>query len=379
MNSNFSDLNDYNFSLDPSFIARFPKATRSSSRLLILDTLSSLKLIDSFFYELPKYLLEDDILVLNHTHVSQRKMDLVGKNGKVYDVLFVNKRKDKNWECLVRGKKKLKIGDSFYVKKDCEIHFIFQGSDKSNQYALFFPYAIPNKNENVPSHFLEQDIWKDTKDAENFFQKYGQAPIPPYFQRKAKAEDKLYYQTVYAEGESKAISIAAPTAGLHFTKELLSEIKKKGVQVESLELEIGLGTFSPLREENFTFNRLHKEIYQISPKLSKVLNGRKKRRIIAVGTTSLRALEANYREHQGVFQSGHFATDLFLKPPDQIYSIQGLITNFHLPASSLLLLVASYVGKEAILASYQHAMKKKYSFYSYGDAMFIRTAIPSYT
>jgi S-adenosylmethionine:tRNA ribosyltransferase-isomerase len=203
-----------------------------------------------------------------------------------------------------------------------------------------------------------------------FFQKEGEIPIPPYFKRKPDDTDKIRYQTIFAKNSG---SLAAPTAGLHFTDELKANLESRGVGFTGIELKIGYGTFAPLQEVNFIKGKLHKEFYSINSENAKMMKSYRQvpRKLIAIGTTTLRALESAYDNHIQEYTKLEGTTDLFIRPEDHIYSIDGLITNFHLPKSSLLLLVSAFMGVDLTLEAYRIAIQEKMRFFSYGDAMLI--------
>jgi S-adenosylmethionine:tRNA ribosyltransferase-isomerase len=204
---------------------------------------------------------------------------------------------------------------------------------------------------------------------EEVFDRIGTIPIPPYLRRRAESSDEVRYQTVYAKVPG---SVAAPTAGLHFTESLKTSLSNMGVGLAELTLSVGYGTFAPLEESQILEKKLHEESYEISESTAKLLNQtRKKGRIIAVGTTTLRALESSYEKSTNTYKSGTASTDIFITPDDTIASIDGLVTNFHLPASSIILLVAAFAGKDLVMKAYHKAIAEKYRFYSYGDAMLI--------
>ena len=379
-----TEIKDYDYSLPPELIATYPAKEREKSRLLVYQDGKKKNLEDSWFYDIGKYLLPNDLLVINNTRVSPRRLYLkrLG-DDKIFETLFVNATENGMWLCLLRGRRKLKLGEPLYCidepnSKDA-IQFIFCGAaNGENTSQMSYLLAVRkslslekiNPSNLAPSK-TEQKVksaWGNIARAEAYFEQYGHMPIPPYLSRLPQEIDKSRYQTVYA---NEAKSIAAPTAGLHFSAGLLEKLQKKhSVHIAALELRVGYGTFASLNQKNLLTNTLHTEEYYISADTAHLLN-KAKGRIIAVGTTTLRALEANFRENNEKYVSGCFQTKLFIKPPDRIYTVDGLVTNFHLPASSLMLLVAAYMDKETLLYAYKHAIQKKYRFFSYGDAMLI--------
>ena len=378
MASVLPELSDYNYPLPPELIALYPQAKREGSRLLVFSweesTGQQLELQDSYFRSIGKYLYPDDILIINNTRVSPRRLYLKNERRKeLFETLFLNMSENGAWNCLLRGRRKLRIGEILHCPAERDtnqtIQFVFNGAylgDTNSEISQLYP--LKRLPESMPPHVSPQIAWKTPEDAQAYFERYGSIPIPPYLSRDSEEIDRERYQTVYAQNPR---SVAAPTAGLHFSNELLNELQEeRGVTIATLELSVGYGTFAPLRRENLLSDSLHAEEYYIPPESAQLLN-EKQRRKIAVGTTTLRALEANFRMHGGKYVAGNFQTQLFIRPPDRIQTIDGLITNFHLPASSLLLLVSSFIGKEKLLNLYEHAIQKRYRFFSYGDAMYI--------
>jgi S-adenosylmethionine:tRNA ribosyltransferase-isomerase len=313
---------------------------------LVLDRKSQ-KIEHKFFSDILDYINSGDVLVLNDTKVIPAR--LLGykekTKGKV-EVLILKNIKDKVWEGLVNPSGRVKVGQNM----------IFDGNLLSGK--------IIDKKESGIS-LIEFDFYGD------FFQiieKIGKVPLPPYIKREAKEEDKKSYQTVFAQKEG---AVAAPTAGLHFTKELLKKIKNKGAEIVYLTLHIGLGTFRPIKVDDFKEHKLEEEFFEISPETAERINRAKmeKRRVIACGTTSVRSLETASENNFMQAQTGW--TNKFIYPPYEFKIVEALITNFHLPKSSLLLLVSAFAGKDLILKAYQEAIEREYRFYSYGDAMLI--------
>ncbi|MCB1137107.1 MAG: tRNA preQ1(34) S-adenosylmethionine ribosyltransferase-isomerase QueA [Leptospiraceae bacterium] len=366
---------EYGFPLPDRLIARYPAQFRDKSRLLALPAGADLPEHRQFF-ELPELLEPSDILVWNDTMVEPRRVRLERKTGAKMEALFLEPesisgepnsaehgphsiartRSNEAWSCLIRNAK-ARSGE-FLIHSPSGVEFRFIRKKTTSE---------SGSNEDF---YL---IAPDGLNMHNFFLEHGEMPIPPYLGREEEGLDRLRYQTVYAAAKSRGSleysSAAAPTAGLHFTAELIEKLKNKGIRICSVQLAVGLGTFSPLQEENLRRKELHRERFALPEETAELLN-RKDGRVIAIGTTTLRALESNIRQF-GKFQSGHFETSAFYHPPDTIQSIQGLITNFHLPGSSLLLLVAAFAGKQRILEAYRTAIEKEYRFYSYGDAMLV--------
>ena len=409
MENEICKLNDeYNFNLPEELIAKKPILKRDNARLLLCKNNNTK---DFYFYDLPNILEEGDLLVFNSSKVSQRRVFLKRETGGVIEAIFLknfsnNKLTEfsKIWECLLSNKSKLKDGEILGLDKNNK-----NNKNIINNKIFNFKY-LKNKYHTEKNISLVETTFNNLEEAEIFFENFGEMPIPPYFKRISENFDKEYYQSVFAEKINLIEnSAAAATAGLHFTQNLISKLKEKKIKIEFINLQIGYGTFAPLTAENFLNNNLHNEKYYISEKTAQTLNDYKKNKIgkvVAVGTTTLRALESNLRmsfidnnkseniilnfssnqniksdllEKNFFYKSGLYDTNIFLKPPDRIYSIDALITNFHLPNSSLLMLVACLCSKNYskeghrinILSYYQTAIERKYNFYSYGDAMFI--------
>jgi S-adenosylmethionine:tRNA ribosyltransferase-isomerase len=336
-------LQDYNFELEDALIARFPPPHREDARLLVVNRATSSLQSEPNFPCLLSYLQKGDLLVFNNTKVSKRRVFLRTPKGKLHECIFLEENKGA-WYCLVRNSAKIKEGD---LLQEVSGHIEFRYSRSGGKSYL------------LPSEALTEEV----------FDRIGTIPIPPYLRRRAESSDEVRYQTVYAKVPG---SVAAPTAGLHFTESLKTSLSNMGVGLAELTLSVGYGTFAPLEESQILEKKLHSESYEISESTAKLLNQtRKKGRIIAVGTTTLRALESSYEKSTNTYKSGTASTDIFITPDDTIASIDGLVTNFHLPASSILLLVAAFTGKDLVMKAYHKAIAEKYRFYSYGDAMLI--------
>ena len=339
-------LEEFDYNLPEELIAQTPIKQRDASRLMVLDKKNG-ELVHKHFYDIIDYLNPGDTLVLNDTKVLPAR--LIGEKVStkaVIEVLLLKNKEGDTWECLVKPARRIHVGDvvSFgdgLLKLTCtevkdEGIRVFEASFKGIFYELL--------------------------------DKLGTMPLPPYIHE--KLEDKDRYQTVYAKEVGSA---AAPTAGLHFTEELLEGIKEKGINVVYLTLHVGLGTFRPVKVEDVTKHKMHSEFYSLSKSVADILNKTREngKRIIAVGTTSTRTLETVY-EKFGEFREDNGFTDIFIYPGKEVKSIDGLITNFHLPKSTLIMLVSAIAGKDNILNAYNTAVKEKYRFFSFGDAMFIK-------
>ncbi len=339
------NINDFDYELDESYIAQTPLANRSNSKLMILDKKTG-AIEHTQFYNIKNYLKKGDVLVLNDTKVLPAR--LIGKKdvteAKIEILLLKNINGDV-WECLARPGKRLHLNTVINFSDELSCQIIAKKED-----------GIVHVKFNYEGIFLE------------IIEKIGLMPIPPYIHKKLKNQDR--YQTVYAKYLGSA---AAPTAGLHFTKELLAEIKKMGVEIYYVTLHVGLGTFRPVEVEDVTEHKMHSEYYCIKKDVADGLNKAKKegRNIYAVGTTSTRVLEtvaSKYNE----FRMDEGNTDIFIYPGYKFKAIDGLITNFHLPKSTLLMLVSALSSRQIILNAYEEAKKNNYRFFSFGDAMFIK-------
>lgn len=336
---------DFYFDLPEELIAQDPLEDRSSSRLLVLDKKTGAT-SHHIFREIKDYLKPGDCLVINDTKVIPAR--LYGhkeETGAVIEILLLKRRENDIWECLVKPGKKARPGAKITFGDGILEGEIIDVVDEGNR-LIQFHY------EGIFEEILDQ---------------LGEMPLPPYITHKLK--DKNRYQTVYAKNEGSA---AAPTAGLHFTKELLEQVKAKGVNIAHVTLHVGLGTFRPVKVDDVEQHHMHSEFYIVEEDQAKLINDTKKNggRVIAVGTTSCRTLESATGE-DGVLKSGSGWTEIFIYPGYKFKMIDGLITNFHLPESTLVMLVSALAGKENILHAYEVAVQEKYRFFSFGDAMLI--------
>lgn len=337
---------DFDYDLPQELIAQDPLEQRDSSRLLILDKETGER-THKIFHDIIDYLHEGDCLVINNTKVIPARLigEREGTGGKV-EVLLLKRRSDNVWETLVKpGKKarprmRLSFGGGLLHAEVQEV------VDEGNRLIRF-------EYEGIFEEILDQ---------------LGQMPLPPYITHQLK--DKNRYQTVYAKYEGSA---AAPTAGLHFTEELLEQIQAKGVKIARVTLHVGLGTFRPVKVEDVTEHHMHTEFYHVSEEAADIINETKKQggRVICVGTTSCRTIESA-ADDQGIVHATEGDTDIFIYPGYQFKVLDCLITNFHLPESTLLMLVSALAGKENIMAAYREAVEMRYRFFSFGDAMFIK-------
>lgn len=337
---------DFDYYLPESLIAQTPLLKRDNSKLMVLDRKTG-QINHDIFHNIINYLQDGDVLVLNDTKVMPARIigEKVDTSAIIELLLLKNITKD-NWQCLVKPAKRVKIGTiiSFgngKLKAKC----IRLGEDGIREFT-----------------FIYEGIFYEILD------ELGSMPLPPYI--KEKLLDKNRYQTVYAKNIG---SSAAPTAGLHFTNELLTKIKSKGIKVCYITLHVGLGTFRPVNVEDVTTHKMHSEFYSMSKETARILNETKeeKRRIIAVGTTSTRTLETIMTKY-GTFKEVSGWTDIFIYPGYKFKAIDAQITNFHLPKSTLIMLVSAFATKEIILKAYEEAVKNKYRFFSFGDSMLIK-------
>ena len=337
---------DFDYYLPEELIAQTPLKDRSSSRLLVLDKKTG-EIEHKHFYDIIDYLDKGDTLVLNNTKVIPAR--LIGEKidtKAVIEILLLKNIDGDNWECLVKPARRIKIGT------------IVSFGD-----GLLKAECIKELDEGI-RHFklIYEGILVEILD------KLGTMPLPPYIHE--KLVDQSRYQTVYAKEVGSA---AAPTAGLHFTKELLEKIKEKGINICYVTLHVGLGTFRPVTVDDVTKHKMHSEYYEMSSETANMLNKAKKegRRIISVGTTSTRTLETIISKYNEFKECSGF-TDIFIYPGYEFKAIDALITNFHLPKSTLIMLVSALASKEIILNAYKEAVNEKYRFFSFGDAMFIK-------
>ncbi len=342
-----------NYDLDPELIAQQPVPVRSDSRLLVLNRNKS-SLIDSYFRNIGDFLDPGDCLVLNDTKVLPGRFYARRKSGAILEGLFLKVNQQGQWEVMLKGLRKVKIEEQIYLNK----------RDKSD----FCRAQVIEKLDNGKCTIGLQC----TNDVFSVLEKIGFAPLPPYIRRnkaqKDFAKDSSCYQTVYA---NKPGAIAAPTAGLHFTEELIENLKKSGINFARVTLHVGAGTFKPVKADILEDHQMEPERFEITQITAEKINSAKDKggRIIAVGTTSVRTLESVAAS--GRIEPRHGQTNLFITPGYQFKLIDAMITNFHLPKSTLLALVATFAGLENILAAYKHAVDNRYRFYSYGDAMLI--------
>jgi S-adenosylmethionine:tRNA ribosyltransferase-isomerase len=364
-------VSDFHFHLPGELIAQSPLAARDGSRMLHLER-SSGRHCDRLFRDFPDRLQPGDLLVFNNTRVFAAR--LYGRrqparahavrphnstagglvHGRIEVLLTRQLSTDPHdWECLVRPGRKIGVGERLFFGEHDELEAEVLTRAEFGERRIRFS---PPKN--------ESDDFFATLD------RIGHVPLPPYIARPDSAHDRERYQTVYAQARG---SVAAPTAGLHFTPEILDRIRRRGVETVELTLHVGLGTFQPIRVERVEDHKLHSEPFSISSEAASRINRAlsDSRRIVAVGTTTVRTLEHAVRLGAGKVVAGSAAADLFIYPGFEFKVVQAMLTNFHLPQSTLLMLVSALGGRENVLGAYQHAVAERYRFYSYGDCMFL--------
>lgn len=336
------NLEDYDFYLPEELIAQKPLKKRSDSRLLIVDREKG-EFFEDKFYNIHKYLDKNDMLVFNNTRVIKARLFGKKKTGANIEVLLLRKKSDLLWEALVKPGKRMKIGDE-----------------------VLFESGVLGKVIDIIEEGIRIIEFND-KFGFDFLEKYGNIPLPPYI--KEKLEDSERYQTVYSKISNSA---AAPTAGLHFDDEVFKKLDEKGIKREYITLGVGLGTFRPLSKSYIPDNKLHEEEYFISEKTAKNINSHKENggNIVCVGTTSVRTLETNSLEY-GRIKSGRGITDIFIYPGYEFKIVDKIITNFHLPKSSLLVMISAFAGYDLTMKAYEYAVKNEFRFFSFGDAMLI--------
>jgi S-adenosylmethionine:tRNA ribosyltransferase-isomerase len=351
-------VSDFHFHLPDELIAREPLDARDGSRMLHLQRTSG-RYSDRLFREFPDLLQPGDVVVFNNTRVFPARLfgRREGSHGRIEVLLTRQLSTDPNdWECLVKPGRKIGVGDRLFFGEQDELQAgVITRAEYGERNIRFQP------PQSMDDFFATLD-------------RIGHVPLPPYIARPDSSRDRERYQTVYAQPRG---SVAAPTAGLHFTPEILDRIRHRGVDTVDITLHVGLGTFQPVRVERVEDHKLHSEPYSISLSAASAINEalRSGRRIIAIGTTTVRTLEHAIRLGAGTIIPGPAAADLFIYPNPELgfefKVVKAMLTNFHLPQSTLLMLVSAFGGRERVLAAYEHAVSQLYRFYSYGDCMFL--------
>jgi len=340
-------ITDFDFELPDSLIAQEPLKNREKSRMLVVNRAAN-SYTNDHFYNFPKFLKKDDVVVLNNTKVFPARLFGASETGAHIELFLVRETEPEVWETLARPTRRLKTGKKILFGENLQAEVL----GKTEEGRVFVRFETNG-------------------DFDEILEKIGKTPLPPYIKRDAGDldKDRERYQTVFAREKG---AIAAPTAGLHFTPRILDEIKTAGSLLTEITLHVGYGTFEPVRVNDLSEHRVLPENYEISAETAETLNQAKaaNHRIIAIGTTTTRALESNISKH-GKFVAGKNLADLTITPGYKFKAIDALLTNFHLPQSSLLVLVSTFGGHELIMEAYKHAVRQKYRFYSYGDCMLI--------
>jgi S-adenosylmethionine:tRNA ribosyltransferase-isomerase len=340
---------DFNFSLPSELIAQFPITQRAGSRMLRLDGKKG-ALQDAMFTDLPKYMQPGDVIVFNDTRVIKARLFGVKESGGKLEIMVERILDEHCVLAMIRASHPPKDGSTFKLSRVIPVTVLGREHD-------FYILRFDHKNTVI-----------------ELLDRYGNLPLPPYIQREVTQEDEVRYQTIYAKERG---AVAAPTAGLHFDEAMLLKLREMGIIITYVTLHVGAGTFQPVKVENINDHKMHREIYHVPEEtvkdiqLAKSLGGR----VLAVGTTSLRALEAAAKAGNGELMFGYGNTDIFITPGYHLNVVDRLLTNFHLPCSTLMMLVSAFGGSENICQAYQHAIDKSYRFLSYGDAMLIERQI----
>jgi len=339
-------LTDFDYNLPKQLIAQDPLEQRDRSRLLVVNRETE-KIHHAEFSQVADFLPSPSLLVLNNTKVIPARLIAKKITGGKIEVFLLRQRGKKTWEALIKPGKRVKRG-TLLEFADCELTARILTRTDAGNYMVRFRY---------------------NGDFNQILEQVGQIPLPPYIKRSPNLEDIDRYQCVYASARG---AVAAPTAGLHFTPELIDQLKGRDIEISSLTLHVGLGTFQPIKTSNITKHKMHAEYFEISSRTADQINNARKqgRKIVAVGTTTVRAIESAVVDGQIRPQKGD--TDIFIYPNYVFKSVDALITNFHLPKSTLLMLVSALATPELIFSAYQNAIDQEYRFYSYGDAMLIR-------
>jgi S-adenosylmethionine:tRNA ribosyltransferase-isomerase len=376
-------VSEFHYELPEELIAQEPLADRAGSRLLHVcsEAERACQLEDRKFREFPELLRPSDLMVFNNSRVFPAR--LYGRRGGLraqavsarnpasreflrgrIEVLLTRQlqQEPNEWECMVRPGRKIGVGEQLFFGEQDELRAEVIGRGSFGERRIRF--APPDSRRRPSPHdHLEGDFFK-------IVEKIGHIPLPPYIARHDSASDRERYQTVYARERG---SVAAPTAGLHFTQEILDRIRERGIETAEVTLHVGLGTFQPVRSERVEEHQLHSEAYSISAETAAKIERAQKesRRIVAVGTTTVRTLEYAAHQNAGQVCAGSGEANLFIYPGYKFQVVRALLTNFHLPESTLLMLVCALGGKENVMRAYEHAVRERYRFYSYGDCMFV--------
>lgn len=344
-------VSEFDYELPEELIAQTPSEKRDECKMMVLDKATK-KIVNQHFYDIVDYLDENCILVLNNTKVIPARLFGHKDTGALIEIFLLKDKGNKQWEALIKPSKRIKEDTIVKISENLSVK------------------AIENLGE---GKWLVELIYEGI--LYEILDKVGNIPLPPYIERKMTDDERKNldyerYQTVYAKNEG---SVAAPTAGLHFTEEILKKLAQKGVEIAYVNLTVGLGTFRPVKCDNVLDHKMDSEEFEISQETADKINNAKKqgKKLVAVGTTTVRTLETAYQQF-GEIKACKSASQLFIYPPYEFKVVDNLITNFHLPKSTLLMLVSALEGKEFIFEAYKEAIKEKYMFYSYGDCMFLK-------
>lgn len=344
-------VSEFDYNLPEELIAQTPSEKRDECKMMVLDKQTQ-SIEHKHFYDIVDYLDESTILVLNNTKVIPARLYGYKDTGALIEIFLLKDKGDKNWEALIKPSKRIKVGTEIKISDELKAKALENLGDGKWLIELIYDGILYEILDRV-----------------------GNIPLPPYIERKMtnderKSLDYERYQTVYAKNEG---SVAAPTAGLHFTQEILEKLAQKGVEIAYVNLTVGLGTFRPVKCENVLDHKMDSEEFEISQETADKINKAKSqgKKLVAVGTTSVRTLETAYQQF-GEIKACKSASQLFIYPPYEFKVVDNLITNFHLPKSTLLMLVSALEGKEFIFKGYKEAIEQKYKFYSYGDCMLLK-------
>lgn len=345
------NISEFDYNLPEELIAQFPAQKRELSRMLVLDRQSG-EIAHKHFYDIVDLLSQDDVLILNNTKVIPARLLGEKDTGAKIEVFLLKNTDGKQWEALIKPSKRVKNGTIIKFSEELQAKVL----------------------ERIPNDKWMVELIYDG-DFYSILDRVGNIPLPPYIERKLSDEqikhlDYERYQTVYAKNRG---SVAAPTAGLHFSTEILEKLSKKGINIGYITLNVGLGTFRPVKCENILDHKMDSETYEITQETADLINNAKAmgKNIVAVGTTTVRTLESAYQKY-GEIKPCHDSSEMFIYPGYEFKVIDKLITNFHLPKSTLLMLVSALAGRDKIFEAYKQAIEMKYRFYSYGDCMFIK-------
>ncbi len=349
-------ISEFTFDLPQELIAQTPAQRRGDDRLLVIDRKTG-EYQDMQMSDFPSLVEPGSVIVVNDTKVRKARVFGISETGGKVEFLFTGALGPDRWQAMVSKSKKQRPGKGYdFLDKDGN---------------LYCRAVIETDVQDSDSGSSLKVVKFDRLVDEDFFQRCGHVPLPPYIKREDDFNDENRYQTIFA---NECGSMASPTAGLHFTPELVAQLEKKGVEVLHITLHVGMGTFLPVRTENLEDHVMHTENYQVSEEVADKINRAKAegRKIVAIGTTSVRTLESAVDRESGLLLAKSSSTNLFIKPGFEFRMVDMMLTNFHTPESTLLVLVSAFAGKDHILAAYRHAVEKRYHFFSYGDATFLR-------